>query len=722
MQAGVLTITGDNDPKKPESDDAVTVKSGIDFTDVSVNGVRVVHLHQPDQTISFTIRFDGKAGTNSLTFIGLNPLIMIEMVNVQKLQLKSQSAVVTSPEAFDLASSTVTGTLDLSTELGPITQLGKLVVSGATTLSAAGGTDDITLTSAGNSFGTLHLNGANVTINEASTTTLGESTVESLTIKSAGAISDEAPLTVADDMTLTSVGGAITLDEASSTFGGTLTLKGTDIVVIDSDAGTELGMITAKGLLNVTSSGAVTHSEGNLSVTGVMTITAGGATPDITITEGTNNFGAVSLSGRDISIIENSATDLLATTAANLIVTSAGAITDSGAINVSGETALMAAARPITLDEPTSTFFGLITLSGTNIAVTNNTATILGDVLASGRLNLISAGDVTQPAALTSAASRVTITAADALSAYDITLGAGSQFGSISVLGRNVTLNEADASNLFTSTVMGNLSLTSGGAVTDSDDVKIEGTTFIDAGSNTITLDSLSGEFSGSVSLSGSNLTLRNVASTELGATRATRNLRVISDGAVTQSGSLTVSGRATFSTADEDITLDHPDNTFGSVAVTGHDVTLVEQDATNLYTSNVSGFLTVTSGGNITDSGILTILAGPTTLITSTANDILLDAAGSSFAGPVILVGRNIALNSSSSLNLGFVSAAGSLKMTADEDITDSNALGVVPPSPVLAAAATVIIHAEGTLTLDEIRLFTSASVTLLGDGGISV
>ncbi len=710
-----MTLTGTED-----SDETVIVRTGVAYSDVFLNGIFFSREPFAKRDTLTTIAFDGLTGTDSLTFIGQTPVITVQLTDVENLQLSCRNAIVESSAAVAFAASSVNGPLDVTTTDGDVTQTGRLSVSGTVTISAADGAANIILTSPSNLFGTLILTGADVSIQEAASTELGPSTIGNLTVKAGSAITDVGTLTVAGDLTLTTNRNVITLDDPASTFDGTMHLKGTNIAVTN-DADTDLGTITATGTFTLISSGAITHEESlNLTLSGLATMTAGGDTPDITLVNGTNNFASLSLFGRDVTVSEASATDLFTTDATNLTVTSKGTISDSGILTVSEATTLIAVGRPITLNHPDSKFEGVVTLSGTNLDLINHTATILGTVVASGRWNLTSAGDVTQSTATTTVVGRVTIIAVD----QDISLGTGSRFGSISVFGKDVVLDEANATNLFTSTMTGDFTLTSAGAVTDSGDLHISGTTTIDAGNHAITLDSNGSHFDGTVSSIGTNVTLKNGTATDLGTTIATGNLRVTSGGDVTQSGTVRVTGRATFIATEQNITLEDSDNKFGAISLFGQEITVRELDSTNLYTSTATGSFTLQSGGSITDSGPLTVLDGLTTLIAvgSSPNDITLDSTATAFGGSVILIGLNLSLRCNSSLDLGFVEAAGTLTIIARGDITDSNPTGVIPPDPVLSAAGTVFIRATGLLTLDEDRTFTAASVTLVGDAGTSV
>ena len=93
----------------------------------------------------------------------------------------------------------------------------------------------------------------------------------------------------------------------------------------------------------------------------------------------------------------------------------------------------------------------------------------------------------------------------------DITLdSAGNNFSTVGVAsGRNVTLADANALDLGTSTVSGTLNVTTNGALTQSGALNVTGATTLSAGTaNDITLNNASNNFSTVAVNSGNNVTL----------------------------------------------------------------------------------------------------------------------------------------------------------------------------------------------------------------------
>ncbi|MFH0985930.1 MAG: hypothetical protein V1882_10430, partial [Candidatus Omnitrophota bacterium] len=108
-----------------------------------------------------------------------------------------------------------------------------------------------------------------------------------------------------------------------------------------------------------------------------------------------------------------------------------------------------------------------------------------------------------------------------------------------------------------------NLILQSGGVITQTAALTITGLTTITAGSNHVTLDHASNDFTGALSIiSGNNVLLQDMNAIDLGASTVSGTLGVTANGAITDSGNLAVTGTATLAAgAANDITLDNNNN-----------------------------------------------------------------------------------------------------------------------------------------------------------------
>ncbi|MES2924057.1 MAG: autotransporter domain-containing protein [Verrucomicrobiota bacterium] len=306
--------------------------------------------------------------------------------------------------AFDADVTLIGAPANLTVTSGGISQalVRKLLIDGLADLN--GGTGAITLLSV-NRFGSLKLTGGAVTVNEADSTLLTGVEAATLTLTTAGAITDSsgAVINVSGLASLNAGGNAITLGDnvGDTTNFGSLSLTG-GAVTITEDSGTLLTDVTATSL-NLTSAGAITDSAGAvISVNGLATFKAGAN--EITLGDSatdTTNFGSLNLAGGAVTVAEDSSTLLTGVAATSLNLTSAGTITDSAgtAINVTGLATLDAGANAITLGDSATdtTNFGSLHLTGGVVAITEDSGTLLASVSAT-TYTLTSAGAITDSA------------------------------------------------------------------------------------------------------------------------------------------------------------------------------------------------------------------------------------------------------------------------------------------------------------------------------------
>ena len=462
------------------------------------------------------------------------------------------------------------------------------------------------------------------------------------TVSFAGAVNSQAGetnnLTINTGTATVTFGGAVGGTDALDTLSITNT-SATGLVIPNLTATT----------LNVTTNGPVTDS-GVLAVTGTTTLAAGSSN-NITL-DNANNFSTVVItSGNNVTLNDTNALDLGASTISGALnVTTAGAITDSGVLAVTGTTTLAAgSSNNITLDNANN-FSTVVISSGNNVTLNDTNALDLGASTISGALNVTTAGAVTDSGAL--AVTGTTTLAAG--SGNDITLNtAGNDFtGAVSVVSaNNVALVDANALDLGASTISGALNVTTAGAVTDSGALAVTGTTTLAAGSgNNITLDNAN-NFSTVVITSGNNVTLNDTNALDLGASTISGALNVTTAGAITDSGALAVTGTTTLAAgSSNNITLDNANNFSTVVISSGNNVTLNDTNALDLGASTISGALNVTTAGAITDSGVLAV-TGTTTLAAGSGNNITLDNANN-FSTVVISSGNNVTLNDTNALS----------------------------------------------------------------------
>ncbi|MFG6105937.1 filamentous hemagglutinin N-terminal domain-containing protein [Leptothoe sp. EHU-05/26/07-4] len=264
------------------------------------------------------------------------------------------------------------------------------------------------------------------------------------------------------------------------------------------------------------------------------------------------------------------------------------------------------------------------------------------DILADENDNNFTVGDVSLREAITIIEDGGTIEFTSTLSNGTITLGSGQL-----TLDRNLTIDGAGAPNLE---VSGN---------NESRVFDIQGS------GNTATIQNLritngNADLGGGLRVGrGNRLVLGNSRVENNAATTA--GAGIYSEGTLQISGS-TITDTLTLNAGANDIILDGPNNQFGTLELTGNNVTIQESSDTDLGPSTVSGTLEVTSSGSITDSGDIAI-ANTTTLIAN--NNIILDSENNRF-GLLNLTGNNVLIQENGTASLGETNVPGDLTMIA--------------------------------------------------------
>jgi outer membrane autotransporter protein len=635
---------------------------------------------------------------------------------------------VTSHGALDLGDALVGGSLTAHSNGGAITG-GPLSIIDNSTIDA--GIGDITLTDAGNDFmGVVTATGNDIAITDSNDLTTGV-----LTATGAGGITLDAGGALVATDTISTAGGAVSLTAAGnvntngiSTNGGNITLTsnggalaangvldGGSVSLTSSDGLTLNADVTATGTLTLRSVNAgIAQIAGSLIVNGDTSATAAGA---ITLTDFGNDFlGAVNLSAGGIAQITDAnalalgsvnTKGLVATNFGalnlggglidgNLSATSnGGAISQSGALTVTGTSTIDAGSGDITLTNANNDFVGAVGLTGNNVRVTDkNDLTI--SALANGSdgdVSLIAGGVLTLPGAIattddiTLASNGGALTTAGSLSGNDVSLA-----------GRDGVTLQSD----ITATGTLNLVSNSGGISQVGGSILAGGNSNIAGGSGAVNLISAGNDFVGTVNLSGGttqitdanaltlgtlatgNLTANSAGALNLGTGTIGGNLSATSNGgAISQSGALIVTGTSNLDAGVGNITLTDTGNDFGgAVVLTGSNVSINDKNALslgalstgaltanshgtlNLGTGTIGGSLSANSNnGAISQSGALTVTG--TSNIDAGIGNITLTNAGNDFGGAVVLTGSNVTINDKNVLSLGAL-ATGNLTATS--------------------------------------------------------
>lgn len=590
----------------------------------------------------------------------------------------------------------VAGNAAFTTTLG---NTGNVAVTNSTATvignSVIGG--DFTLNSTGNSSqapGTTLAVAGNLNVTSGGTNTLTNNTVGNVTLANGDVIISQvglitlAPTAFAGNVTVNSLasgqqfngvfgGTAIALTSAANSFGGTLSLNTANA-----------------GISNVTATPGITQS-GALSVPGLATFNAT-QVGNITLLSPTNSFNSLAFIGNAVSITQQNAIALLASSAAgNLVLLSESSIAQTGALSIAGTSTIGGGA--VVLANSGNFFTGPIALGSlTDATLFNNTDTQLSLAAVQGNLTVTSAGNLALP-------------------------------------------------------IGGNLSIISGGLLSQDGEVFVGSTLLLNAGANTVAVDG--NVISGNLSIVGGAINLNAPLQTLIGdATLSNSGLLTITStaplniagafqqngsGSVNTAGSLTASSiqfnSSVFLSGSESFTA-----TNGSVALN----------------STVDGFqdLTITTGtGNIsfleavgsnTALGNLNVNSSGTTVFNSTVNagNLTTDVAGSTqLAGNVVTGGNQtfngnllllnpLALTSGANITFNATVSSGntpvSLNATAANTIAVNNSVnanGVNLTATSLSSSAAGTINAgsgNSALVVDSIAL--KAPVT--GSGFLSV
>lgn len=615
--------------------------------------------------------------------------------------------------AIILGASAVSGDLSVQANLNSssrlaISQSGALAVTGSTTLEV-GARSSITLTNAANE---LHgaggsvavIAGANATLTDASAINLGDSTLSgNLTVNGGGAATDHitqgGPLVVGKVATLVAGAADVVLDDADNDF-GTLAVTSGDIVSVSDKSALILGASNVGGTLGVTTDGAITQS-GVLAITGAATLSAGEAN-DIVLLNAANDFSSIGIeSGRNVALRDGDAIDLAASTVSGTLDVKAEGITDSGALDIAGKTTLTAgAANDVALDELTNNLGEVAVTSALDVTLVNGDALILAASTISGNLDVTlgagATGGLSQSGALTVAGTATLDTGAN-----DVELtNAANNFATVALTAENATLRDINAMDLGASTLGSGLTVTAGGAITDSGALDVGGlTTLTTSALANIELDTAANLFTDAVSVtSANNVAISATAGLILGASSISGTLGVTLAGAgdLTQSGAVAVAGTTTLAvSAANNVDLTNAANNFAAVGVTSAlDVSLADADDVVLGDATVAGALSVTANGSITDGGVVAV-----TLTTTLAADADGDSAGdialdslSSFADTLSVTGGvNVEIHNNIATKLGDIFATGDFTMTGNADLTND-----------LGGAVYGILSVVGDATID--------------------
>ncbi len=626
LNTGGVTF-GDNDG------DIITFTGGLDTTAGTTTARGTVNTTDTQMdigalTLAGTTTLDsGTASTSdmnigAITGAGNNLTLDSGPDNASDINIASVSNVGTltirdSGDTFFSGTTNAT-TVTVTDTTGAISFMGPTTLTNLVTTAQpyfVGFYDDSTVTS-----DTTFLNTGGVELLDDDTKTLtftgGLDTTAGVT-SSAGTINttntqiDIGALSLTGDTIFDSGNGAASIINIGAVTGFTnqLTLNsGTNTA-----ADVTVASISNLGNLAITAGGDIAQG-GAFDVNGTSNLTVT-ATDTITLTNAGNDFtGAMTLNSGTgtIQLVDSTATDFATSNiGGNLVVNSSGPITDSGVLTVGGTSSFTnsLANQSITLDTATNALSGVINFSttGTGDVTLDNgtTATNLGTVSVGGNLSVTAGNVITDSGVLTvGGTSSFTTDVANQSITLDTPTNALTGAVTFNTSGTGgVTLdNGTTAVDLATSSVGQNLTITTGGAITDSGALTVGGTSSFttDLANQSITLDSATNALSGAVSFTTSgtgDASLTNNTSTTLAASTVGDILTVNATGG---GSTLTVNGGAVNATsilltADNDITLDS--GTVLTASGSGNSLTIATTNNGDFINNAGAGALSASSG-----------------------------------------------------------------------------------------------------------------------------
>ncbi|OED39515.1 hypothetical protein AB833_15210 [Chromatiales bacterium (ex Bugula neritina AB1)] len=575
------------------------------------------------------------------------------------------------------------------------------------------------------------------------------------TLTAGGPITQTGALTVPGETQVTTTADSVALIDAGNDFTGTVSVDtgaGADVAITDDNA-LILRAVTANDL-TVIAGGTITDTPTeSISVNTEASFNAG--TFDIQLDNiATHNFADdadFNASGGDITVedvdgirlgtvaLAGNTDTVIGTNLGDFNLTAGGAITQTGALTVPGETQVTTTADTVTLNNAGNDFTGSVSVDtggGADIVLRDANAIALGAVNAID-LTVTAGGSITD-----TAAESITVSAVTSLDAgaFDIDLdnAASHDFAeaaNFNASGGDITVEDVDGIQLGTVTLatnadptiasnQGDFTLIAGGPVTQAGALTVSGQTSITTTDDEVTLTNSGNDFSGSVSVNtgaatGADVEITDVNAIALGAVKAI-DLTVIAGGTITDTAlqSITVSEVTSLNAGTSDIQLDTATHDFAEAQnfnATGGDITVADIDGIQLGTvtlaANVdptiasnSGALTLTTGGDITQTGALTVPGDAQ--VTTTADKVTLTNTGNDFTGSVSVntgAGADVEIVDTDALTLGAV-IADTLKVTADGSITDTAGAAVV------VSGATMLDAGGSDIDLDNIDLHNFA------------
>ncbi len=385
----------------------------------------------------------------------------------------------------------------------------------------------------------------------------------------------------------------------------------------------------------------------------------------------------------------------------NFAVEAGGAITQGGALAVSGNATFNTSAGAITLTDPGNSVLGSVSFTSIGTVSWRESGAVLLGASSAGVLDIVSGGMITQSGPL-SVGSATFSAGSNAIMLNDSGNVFSSAVSATATGSADVNIAASGSVDLATSSVGGNLTVSKsgGGNLTQSGALTVAGNLSVNGGAGRIVLNNAGNSIGGTVSLDSTGAgvnSFRNAGAVTLGAVAVTGDLDVTGAGTIAQSSPIETGGSAAFSTGAFAITLNDPGNSVGgSVALTntgGASVSWREAGAVSLAASNVGEF-SLQSGGSVTQAGAL-VVAG-NALVATSNGDIVLSNIDNSVSGYVTLnggTGGYVVWTEAGPVQIGGVMSAGGLSVLAAGPITQIGQISALGVSSFSTGASEIML-----------------------------
>ena len=582
-----ITATGHSIDLQNAGNDFNTLSvSASDVSVTDVNDLVVDGLNVDDLTISIG---GALTQTNAFTVSNVADLtantVELTLLNdFDQLSITAASANIVEQDNIDLLAQAITGEFTVNAD-GDITQSAALSLANTATFNSANG--DVLLDNVANDFATLNLSGNEVSVNDQNSLVLNTVSAEDLTIDIDGDLTQTDTIAVTGQAQLTA--STIVLDLLNSFneigFGaGNTTIVETDGMVLTDSVVT--------GNLSLTTGGDLTQT-GSLTVVGTTTIDATGQTVDLQ--NASNDFTTVDVVADNIHLRDMNDLSVAGLSATDLTLNAGGALTQTGAFIVTGSGDIRATSATLTQDNN----FNTLAVNGGSAEIKDINGLVLDESSLSGNLTLDVAGALSQTAA-------VNVDGTTSITASTVLLTESNDFNTLGLTTGSATVIDDNALSLDASSLTGDLTFIAGGDITQNGAVTVDGDTTITATGHSIDLQNAGNDFN-TLSINADSIEINDLNDLTLSTSVITGMASFQLGGDLTQNGSLSAVG-VEVDAAGHDVSLNHADNTMGSIALIAEQATVVDTGALILEESTIGQRLDITSGGDVTQNAALNV------------------------------------------------------------------------------------------------------------------